>query len=120
VSAAAGEPFVEITTSPGVVRGRVRTAHAHALCAGHFPGEPLLPGAYQAGLMAELAARGLAAGSGSRPVLLEVVRCEFRARVHPNDDIEIVAWTTADEAGTVQAELLARGSCAARARLRFA
>ena len=48
--------FAALTIGDGVARGVVRRAHARRLCDGHFPGEPIVPGAYLAGLMAELAA----------------------------------------------------------------
>ncbi len=47
--------FAEVTVRDGVARSVVRPAHAAALCAGHFPGDPLLPGSALLGLMAELA-----------------------------------------------------------------
>jgi hypothetical protein len=120
VSGAPDDVFDEVRTDAGVVRGRVRRAHARALCAGHFPGEPLLPGAYQAGLMATLTTRGLAAGCATPPILVEVAHCVFRARVSPEEDIEVVAWLEPDREGLVSAELWTHGRCAARARLRFA
>jgi 3-hydroxymyristoyl/3-hydroxydecanoyl-(acyl carrier protein) dehydratase len=109
---AAGEAFAEITLAEGVVRARVRPAHARALCAGHFPGDPLLPGAYLAALMTEAAAR-LHAGAALR----ELVRCAFHKRVRPDDEIVI----TARIAGrTTLAEVRVGDACAARATLRFA
>jgi hypothetical protein len=52
--------FAAVTIGDGTARGVVCRAHARRLCEGHFPGEPIVPGAQLAGLMAELAAaRGL-------------------------------------------------------------
>ena len=96
----------------GRARGRVRQAHATALCAGHFPGDPFLPGAYLAGLMAEVAARLL----GGRP-LGRIARCAFRRRVAPDGDIVVVARRAAR--GRVEAEVHAGGACAARATFVF-
>jgi 3-hydroxymyristoyl/3-hydroxydecanoyl-(acyl carrier protein) dehydratase len=108
---AAGEPFAEIELGDGIVRARVRPAYARALCAGHFPGDPLLPGAYLAALMAELASR-LCNGA----LLRELVRCAFHKRVRPDDEIVV----TARGAGaTIHAQVQVAGACAARATLRF-
>jgi len=94
------------------VQARVRRAHARALCAGHFPGDPFLPGAYLAGLMAELGGRLLR----GRP-LARVVRCAFRHRVTPEGDIVVRARRI--PGGRVEAEVHAAGTCAARATLVF-
>jgi 3-hydroxymyristoyl/3-hydroxydecanoyl-(acyl carrier protein) dehydratase len=93
-------------------QARVRRAHARALCAGHFPGDPFLPGAYLAGLMAELGGR-LFRG---RP-LARVVRCAFRRPVTPEG--EIVVRARRAPGGRVEAEVHAAGACAARATLVF-
>jgi len=108
---AAGEPFAEIELADGVARGRVQPAYARALCAGHFPGDPLLPGAYLAALMADLASR-LRDGAPLR----ELVRCAFHRRVRPDDDIVVTARLAG---ATVYAEVQVAGACAARATLRF-
>lgn len=107
----AGEPFAEIEVADGVARARVQPAYARALCAGHFPGDPLLPGAYLAALMAEVATH-LRDGASLR----ELVRCAFHKRVRPDDEIVV----TARGAGaTIHAEVQVAGACAARATLRF-
>jgi 3-hydroxymyristoyl/3-hydroxydecanoyl-(acyl carrier protein) dehydratase len=108
---AAGEPFAEVTLADGVVRARVRAAFARALCAGHFPGDPLLPGAYLAALMTEAAAR-LHDGAALR----ELVRCAFHKRVRPDDEIVVEARAAGE---VVLAEVQVSGVCAARATLRF-
>ena len=48
--------FAAVTIGDSTARGVVCRAHARRLCEGHFPGEPIVPGARLAGLMAELAA----------------------------------------------------------------
>ena len=93
-------------------RGVVRREHAVALAAGHFPGDPFLPGAYLVELMAALAER-VAAPARVR----SIVRCAFARRVRP--DAEIVV--TARAAGAVvEARLEAGGEQAAHATLRLA
>jgi 3-hydroxymyristoyl/3-hydroxydecanoyl-(acyl carrier protein) dehydratase len=109
---AAGEAFAEIAVADGVVRARVSPPHARALCAGHFPGDPLLPGAYLAALMTEAAAR-LHDGAAVR----ELVRCAFHRRVRPDDEIVVTARVAG---ATTLAEVRVDGACAARATLRFA
>ncbi len=105
--------FADVRAFPHSVRAVVDHAYAYRLCAGHFPGDPILPGAQLAGLMARAAAR--VAGSGRQ--LDHIVRCVFLARVHPDDEIVISAAHTT--AGDIDAEVYARGRCAARATFRF-
>ena len=103
--------FAEVVLAARTARATVDPAHARLLCEGHFPGDPLVPGAYLAGLMADLGARLVQA----EPV--EVVRCAFLAPVRPGQPIEVRA-SAGD--GRVDAEVWAGGTCAARAQLRFA
>ena len=102
-------------------RALVRRAHARRLCAGHFPGDPLLPGAYLAGLMADLAERLIAARGGRAAELSEVVRCVFLDRVRPDDEIVVAARLDATRGGrtSVETKVLIGERCAARATLRF-
>ena len=105
--------FAALTIGDGVARGVVRRAHARLLCEGHFPGEPIVPGAHLVGLMAELAASLLPPGA----LLAALERCVFRARVTPEDEIVVSARRAASS--RVDAEVGWRGVCAARATLRF-
>jgi 3-hydroxymyristoyl/3-hydroxydecanoyl-(acyl carrier protein) dehydratase len=110
-SAGAPRAFATLRVGPRTARAHVRPGHARRLAAGHFPDEPLLPGAYLAELMADLGAR--LAGA---PVA-EVVRCTFRRRVRPADAIVIAARLAAG--GEVEAEVRVGRHAAARATLRF-
>ncbi len=114
-------PFAELTLTGLVLRAVVDRAHARRLCDGHFPGDPLLPGAYLAELMADLAARLAHVPPHPTPLPAEVVRCVFLAPVRPEDRIEVRAWLEDEPAtgGVVDAEVWAAGACGARARFRF-
>jgi 3-hydroxymyristoyl/3-hydroxydecanoyl-(acyl carrier protein) dehydratase len=108
-----------VAVADGAARAAVRPAHAHRLCDGHFPGDPLMPGAALVGLMAELAAQ-LVARPGAAPA--EIVRAAFFRRVTPHDPIVVAArvTSTADRRGIdVDSEVRVRGRFAARAVLHF-
>ena len=104
--------FADVELGRDAARAVVRPEHAHALCAGHFPGEPLVPGAYLVGLMAAL---GEALFPGAEAVAVE--RCVFRQRVRPSEPIVVLARRRGVDA--VEAEILSGGMTAARAALRF-
>jgi 3-hydroxymyristoyl/3-hydroxydecanoyl-(acyl carrier protein) dehydratase len=105
----------------GGARTVVPRAQLEALCAGHFPGDPIVPGAYVAGLLADVSALAAAAGA-ARPVLAEVERCTFLAPLRPAGDALLVASPPARGAGgtTVAAEVRMGDRCVARGRFRFA
>ena len=106
------------TDPPGVARSLVPRPRLLALCAGHFPDDPIVPGAHIAGLLAEVAA--LAAGPGVRLAAIE--RCTFLAPLRPSDDVMLVATRATPTVGgmLVETEVQAAGECVARARVRFA
>jgi hypothetical protein len=101
--------FVDVARTATGVTGRVRTARARALCAGHFPGEPLLPGAALVALMAELSA--VLAGQGQPPVAVD--RAVFRHRVSPGQPLR-------RDGRHMHATITSGGRVAAWASLRFA
>ena len=111
------DPFVDLVVTATNARATVRRAHAARLCDGHFPNDPLLPGAFIAALLADLGAQ-LVGTSESPAPLAEVVRCVFRRRVRPDDDIVLVA-TRGHRPLLVNAEVQAGGIVAAVATLRF-
>jgi 3-hydroxymyristoyl/3-hydroxydecanoyl-(acyl carrier protein) dehydratase len=106
------EPFAQVAIEGDAGRGLVRREHAVALAAGHFPGDPFLPGAYLVELMAALAER-VAAPARVRAI----ARCAFSRRVRPDTEIVVTARATG---GLVEARLEAGGEPAARATLRLA
>ena len=106
------DPFAWVAIEGDTGRGVVRREHAVALAAGHFPGDPFLPGAYLVELMAALAERVAAPAR-----VHAIVRCAFARRVRP--DLEIVVTARA-AGGLVEARLAAGGEPAAHATLRLA
>jgi len=124
-------PFDELTVADGRAHAVVRRAHAEWLCDGHFPGDPIVPGAYLAGLMAEVAAALVtrspslphSASGASDPARLQAIEdCVFVRRVIPHEQIAIVALLVpaANDEKRVDVQVQTHGSCAARATLRFA
>ena len=109
--------FGALTIAGAEARATVRPEHARNLCKGHFPADPILPGAYLAGLMADLGARLLAAARRQQADLAALERCVFLARAEPDSEIVVRARLTTDF--RVEAEVCAGGACAARAVLRY-
>lgn len=62
-------------------RSAVADERVEALCAGHFPGDPLVPGALLLALMVEQ----VSPPEGP----LRIRRCVFRSPVRPGDAVEI-------------------------------
>jgi 3-hydroxymyristoyl/3-hydroxydecanoyl-(acyl carrier protein) dehydratase len=91
-------------------RATVATEAARALCAGHFPGDPFVPGAYVADWMVTLS-RQLVPGA------CVIERCAFIRKVEPESAIEIEA-ELGDE-GHVRARVIAAAQLASTAKLRF-
>ena len=106
------DPFACVAIEGATGRGVVRREHALALAAGHFPGDPFLPGAFVVELMAVLAERVTAPAR-----VHAIVRCAFARRVRPDREIVV----TARAAGVlVEARIEAGGEPAAHATLRIA
>ena len=105
--------FADVTLAGERAHATVVPAHARALCAGHFPDDPLLPGASLLDLMADVAARLLGVDDPPRAVR----RCVFHARVYPSATIVVGARRVGD--GVVEAEVIVDGARAAQATLAF-
>jgi 3-hydroxymyristoyl/3-hydroxydecanoyl-(acyl carrier protein) dehydratase len=114
-------PFVGAVVEARRVHARLPRAYLTTLCEGHFPHDPIVPGAYVAGLMAELAAL-LPAIRDAKRTLAAVERCTFLAPLRPADDVVVAATTPAGstEGITIDADVHAGTVCVARGRLRFA
>jgi 3-hydroxymyristoyl/3-hydroxydecanoyl-(acyl carrier protein) dehydratase len=113
------EAFAERMVTADGAWATLHRAHAHELCDGHFPDDPLLPGAYVLGLMAELAAAVLAE-RGMSGCLTEVVQSSFLLPLRPHGDVELHACVENDAETTVTVEARTGDRIAARATLRFA
>jgi 3-hydroxymyristoyl/3-hydroxydecanoyl-(acyl carrier protein) dehydratase len=105
--------FTEIAIGAGEARATLRREHLDELCRGHFPDDPLVPGAMLVGIMAELAC--LMMGEPDRaPTVVE--RAVFLQRVVPRTDVTVTA-TRRD--GRVDAEVRVAGTPAARGTFVF-
>jgi len=123
--------FEELTVVADRAHAVVRREHAKRLCDGHFPDDPIVPGAHLAGLMAEVATALLARrappgpsreANADSPRLLAIHNCVFSRRVVPHESITIAARLAVAAAGElwIDAEVRTRGVRAARATFRFA
>jgi 3-hydroxymyristoyl/3-hydroxydecanoyl-(acyl carrier protein) dehydratase len=113
-------PFADAVVEARQVRARLPRAFLDTLCAGHFPGDPIVPGAYVAGVMADAGAL-IPAVREARLAIASVERCTFLAPLRPGDDVVVaVTMSPAAPAGTVHAEVRVGATCVARGRLRYA
>jgi len=112
VPSTSSEALVDVHVDAGHARARVRPERAAAACAGHFPGDPIVPGAALVALMAELAGT-LCDGAE----LAAIEACTFRRRVHP--DAAIVVAAERIDATHVETRIEADGALAAAGRLRY-
>ena len=97
-------------------RATVRRDYLVHLCEGHFPGDPLVPGAYLAGLMADVG-WAVVVARVKAAALAAIERCVFLAPVRPGRDVAVSVEH--DGTGRVVAEIRVDGECAARSVLRF-
>ena len=69
---------------------RVRLDAAHPVYAGHFPGNPVVPGVIQCEMMAQSACVLLASGAaeGCTPMFTSLDKVKFRGQVKPGDTLE--------------------------------
>ncbi|MCW5892383.1 MAG: hypothetical protein KIT14_17820 [bacterium] len=105
---AAAAALVDVRRTGDGTVARVDPAWIAARCAGHFPGDPLVPGAYLLEVM-------VAAAGVTTP---RVARCTFRRPVRPGGAVEVVVRRHGGDAavelsqdGVVAARALVAGSC---------
>lgn len=88
-------PSAEVEYTPGCARVRFAVPENFLFCQGHFPGQPLVPGAVIAGWMMEAAElAGLDISSGSLSNL------KFHDALSPGDPVTVTA--EAGETGTAR------------------
>jgi 3-hydroxyacyl-[acyl-carrier-protein] dehydratase len=89
-----------------------------AVFAGHFPGDPLVPGVHQVALVAELARRAL-----GRPGLdiRRIARCKWLRPLRPGGALVVrAAWREADGGWQVDGSVLDGAAIACQVRLLLA
>ena len=112
--------FATVARQPGRVTATLASDHAHALCAGHFPGDPLIPGSTLVGLAVDVAALLLATDDGPGWQLSKIERASFTAPARPTARIEVIASAPDHDRGAVSVQIHSDGRSVAQARLRFA
>lgn len=85
---AAALELLEATAT--TARGRLRVDPAHPVFAGHFPGQPVVPGV----LLLEAVRALVERATGARLAIAAVRDARFTARAEPGDEVELrVSWT---------------------------
>ena len=112
--------FATVARQPGRVTATLAPDHAHALCAGHFPDDPLIPGSTLVGLAVDVAALLLNDDGGPRWQLSRMERATFTAPARPTARIDVIAVAPDHDRGAVSVHIHSDGTPVAQARLRFA
>jgi 3-hydroxymyristoyl/3-hydroxydecanoyl-(acyl carrier protein) dehydratase len=105
--------FTEVVIGVDEARATLRRDHVAELCRGHFPEEPLVPGAMLVGIMAEVASLVL---GGPVRAPAEVERAVFLGRVVPQEGIIVTATRRGQR---IDAEIRVGGTPAARGVFHF-
>jgi 3-hydroxyacyl-[acyl-carrier-protein] dehydratase len=106
------------------VRGRYRVTGDEAFLAGHFPGNPILPGVIQLEALAQAGAVALLSDeryAGSLPLFGGVEDVRWRRLVRPGDELvlEVVMDRLSARGGWGQGTATVGGKAACKARLFF-
>jgi 3-hydroxyacyl-[acyl-carrier-protein] dehydratase len=106
------------------VRARYRVTGDEAFLAGHFPGNPILPGVIQLEALAQAGAVALLSDeryAGSLPLFGGVEDVRWRRRVRPGDELqlEVVMDRLSARGGWGQGTATVGGKAACKARLFF-
>ena len=119
------DPMLLVDTVEEMVPGEsIRTTFwvdpAREIFAGHFPGEPVLPGVYTVECMAQTADILLLSCeryAGKVPLFLGIDAVKFRSKIVPGDTIEIRSFLAKERPekaiATCHAEVYNRGELAA-------
>lgn len=89
--APAAGALIERDRQPDSLTMTLDPAHARALCAGHFPGDPLIPGSMLLGLAVDVAQHWLAGEGAAARRVAHVERATFVAPARPTLAIELTA-----------------------------
>ncbi|MGH2474843.1 MAG: 3-hydroxyacyl-ACP dehydratase FabZ [Candidatus Limnocylindrales bacterium] len=119
--------FVDVVDElvPGErVRARYRVTGAEAFLAGHFPGNPILPGVIQLEALAQAGAVALLSDeryAGTLPLFGGVEDVRWRRLVRPGDELqlEVVMDRLSARGGWGQGTATVGGKAACKARLFF-
>lgn len=107
------------------VRARYRVTGEEAFLAGHFPGNPVLPGVIQLEALAQAGAIAVLADPRFRdrlPLFGGVEKVRFRRQVHPGDELllEVELERVSARGGWGSARASVAGQLACEGRLLFA
>ena len=126
------EPMLFVDSVPSLAPGRRAVTLFHArpelpCFAGHFPGEPVLPGIYTVEATAQAADILMMTGdryAGKIPLFMGIEHARFRRKILPGDTLEIHIALAEDQAARAIAacrgEIYVRGQLAADLEVRLA
>jgi 3-hydroxymyristoyl/3-hydroxydecanoyl-(acyl carrier protein) dehydratase len=115
---APGHRLEDVAVGASGATALVSPAALGALSAGHFCGDPLLPGSHLVALLADLATRYRCVSGDRDTRVVRLERCLFREPVRPQASLTLRVTQSPGDA-FVRGEALLGGRWVARARLIF-